>query len=216
MEDLRDRASHALPSVLLTLLSMIQALALELLWSRLQESEYLWHLDFVSLTGWVQVVVMLLGFLQVWLSYASIAMRFRWVPTIGDLVLPFVIGLLEFSLIRLMGPDHLAPWVAVLALVFVVSTWSTHLVYRQARSDPANSAFFARVRPATRRDFLSVGGVIGVLLVLAAALFALDAPGWLGLGSLVFAGGAVGAQVHAVARYWKLAMQPGDDPPEAD
>ena len=40
METMRTRATDLFPSVLLTVLSMIQAL--ELLWTRVRESSYLW------------------------------------------------------------------------------------------------------------------------------------------------------------------------------
>ena len=43
MESIRRRAMEIFPSVLLTVLSMVQALALELLWTRLGDSPYLWE-----------------------------------------------------------------------------------------------------------------------------------------------------------------------------
>ena len=47
METIRTRATDLLPSVLLTVLSMIQALALELLWTRIRETT-----SFKIRTGW--------------------------------------------------------------------------------------------------------------------------------------------------------------------
>ena len=99
---MRNRATDLLPSVLLTVLSMIQALALELLWTRLRESPYLWTASWDALLGWTQATAMLLGFLVVWLLYISFVMRFRWLPSLSDSVIPFGIGILEFSLIDLM------------------------------------------------------------------------------------------------------------------
>ena len=82
---------------------MIQALALELMWTRLRESPYLWTVGWDALLGWAQVTAMLLGFLVVWLFYVSIVMRFRWLPSLSDSVVPFAIGILEFTLIDLMS-----------------------------------------------------------------------------------------------------------------
>ena len=115
MEMIRNRATDLFPSVLLTVLSMIQALALELLWTRMRESPYLWSGGWDALLGWSQVAAMLLGFLVVWLFYVSTVMRFRWLPSLQDSVVPFGIGILEFTLIDLMGPDSLGPWFYVMA-----------------------------------------------------------------------------------------------------
>jgi hypothetical protein len=40
---IRERAKEHFPSVLLTFLSIIQALAVELWWSSMQEADYLWQ-----------------------------------------------------------------------------------------------------------------------------------------------------------------------------
>ena len=44
-----------LPAIIITVLSMIQALALELYWSRLQDSGYLWAGDMQSAIGWLHI-----------------------------------------------------------------------------------------------------------------------------------------------------------------
>ena len=149
METMQTRATELFPSVQLTVLSMIQALALELLWSRVRESAYLWTWGWEARLGWTQVAAMLLGFLVVWLFFISVVLRFRWLPAIQDSVIPFGIGLLEFALIDLMGPDSLAPWLYALAVIFAASTWASHTIFRRARRDPANREFFASLPPAT-------------------------------------------------------------------
>ena len=42
MDNNLERAKELLPAVILTILSMIQALALELFWTRFAASDYLW------------------------------------------------------------------------------------------------------------------------------------------------------------------------------
>jgi hypothetical protein len=76
--------------VLLTLLSIVQALALELLWSHVRESGYLFDTSWTALLTWMQVGTTFLGIVVIWIAYASIAMRFRWVPSTSDSVYPFV------------------------------------------------------------------------------------------------------------------------------
>ena len=105
MSDIRDRAKEQLPSVLLTLMSIIQALALEFLWDvvRVTPREFTWD----AVLDWLQIAANMLGILQLWLFYTSAAMRFRWVPTTQDLLFPFVIGILEFTLIDLTSGAHI-------------------------------------------------------------------------------------------------------------
>ncbi len=62
-----ERARDLLPSIIITILSMIQALALELFWNRIQVSDFLWQGGWTATLGWLQLLVMLLGMLLVWL-----------------------------------------------------------------------------------------------------------------------------------------------------
>lgn len=206
METIRNRATELFPSVLLTVLSMIQALALELLWTRIHENSYLWILDWDALVGWTQIAAMLLGFLQVWLFYVSFVMRFRWLPSIQDSVVPFGIGLIEFSLVDLMGPDSLGPWFYAFALVFAVSTWASHTIFRRARHDPANRDFFELVRPATLRDFMpsmiAIAGIGSFGLVLHVS----GSRGWLALVAILMTIAALAYQIDLTRRYWERSM----------
>ena len=61
MSNLRERAQEHFPAVLLTLISIIQALALELLWGKITGTESLWQTDMVALVGWGMVSVTLNG-----------------------------------------------------------------------------------------------------------------------------------------------------------
>lgn len=64
------RAKAHFPTVLLTLLSIVQALALELMWSHLAENAYLYAWTPVAVLGWLQLATTLLGVLLIWLIYA--------------------------------------------------------------------------------------------------------------------------------------------------
>ena len=136
MDSIRDRAVVAFPSVMLTVLSMIQALALELLWTRAMESEFLWLGGGDALVGWAQIVVVLAALLLVWLLYVSQVIRLVWVPSIYDSVFPFGIGIAEFSLIECVGPGLLGPWFYSAALLFATATWGGQRIFRRARMHP--------------------------------------------------------------------------------
>jgi hypothetical protein len=185
---------------------MIQALALELLWTRLRESSYLWTLGWDALLGWTQAVAMLLGFLLVWLFYVSFVMRFRWLPSIQDSVVPFGIGILEFSLIDLMGPDTLGPWFYAFAIIYAVSTWANHAIFRRARHDPANREFFELVQPATLRDFVPALVAIAGIGFFGVVLHASGSRGWLALVAILATIAALAYQIALIRRYWERSI----------
>ena len=54
MERVRNQAKEMFPNIHLTLISIIQALALEVLWSAVNEREHLWAWNAAALTGWLQ------------------------------------------------------------------------------------------------------------------------------------------------------------------
>jgi hypothetical protein len=94
MQQKIKRAKDLLPAIIITVLSMIQALALELYWTRIQSADFLWNGGWEAIVGWLQLAVMLLGIIQVWLMYVSTILRFSWLPTMQDTMTPFAIGLL--------------------------------------------------------------------------------------------------------------------------
>lgn len=91
--DRRAKANFA--TVRLTLLSIVQALALELMWSRLGDQGYLYTGSFVAILGWRQIIATLLGILLIWLIYSSLVMWCSWVPTTTDAILPVLWALLS-------------------------------------------------------------------------------------------------------------------------
>lgn len=174
MSAIRNRVKNHFPSVLLTLLSIVQAVALELLWSHIQDGDYGLEWSIESAIVWFQVAATLLGLILVWVIYASNAMRFRWVPTTGDSVYPFVIGILEFTMIGSLGLEKLGLWQILMALIFAAMVWVSHITMRRARLDPDNQAFFDNVARAQLKDFYPHIAVVclflisGVYLILSA------------------------------------------------
>ena len=74
MNKMRTRAQVHFPTVLLTLISIIQALALELMWSKIVESEWLWEFNMQAVIGWGMILVSFLSILQVWVMYSTMVM----------------------------------------------------------------------------------------------------------------------------------------------
>jgi hypothetical protein len=183
MESMRNRAKQHLPNVLLTLLSIIQALALEIFWSQTHELGLSFEPSWPAIGLWIQVTATFLGILVIWVVYATTVMRFSWVPGISDSVVPFFVGLLQFVLIESLGSDSAAAWFYSLAAVFAIMHGEAHLIMRRARRDPDNAEFFEQVDPATLRDFTWPAVMVALLLLLGLYLsFRPDSSAVAGIG----------------------------------
>jgi len=195
-----------MPSVLLTLLSILQALALELLWAHVNEHEYLYEASWLALLGWVQIAATLVGVFLIWLLYSSMVMRFRWVPMTSDSLYPFIIGILQFVLIAALGPDRLGWWFVGLGVLFGATSAALQMVLRRARLDGENDEWFARIAPATWRDFYPVMGVVGMLTMIGIALGVTGHQGPLALLALLAANAVLLYQMYLNHMFWKRSM----------
>ncbi len=205
LSEIRNRAKDLLPSMLLTLMSIIQALALEFLWDSVREAER--TLTWAAALIWLQIIANMLGILQVWLFYVSVAMRFRWVPTANDLTLPFLIGILEFTMIDLTGSAHLPWWFVTLGTVYAVAAWDAQNVMARARRDGDNDEFFQHLRPAEMRDLRGPISAIAGLMLFGIAIYFTEDNRWLMLAGLSFAIGTLALQIVLGRQYWKRSMQ---------
>lgn len=208
MNDNTKHAKSLLPTILLTVLSMIQALALELFWNKIQASQFLWKYDWYALIGWLQVITMFIGILLIWVLYTSTVLRFTWLPTMQDTLIPFFIGLLEFALISLLQPSTLGPWFIVLTLVFALATATNHMAMKQARRDPDNKYFFNGIQPARWRDYSVSLSAMFIMLLLGSWLWLANQPIALSIASLLLALMALAHQFYQAHRHWIAAEKP--------
>jgi hypothetical protein len=197
-----QRAKDLLPSIVITVLSMIQALALELFWTKIQATEFLWQGGWISTVFWLQLAVTGMGILLIWIMYVSLMLRFSWLPSMQDTMIPFAIGLLEFSMIDLMGPATLGPWFLLLAATFGLSLTAIHASHRRARKEPENDYFFRQAAPASWRDYGWSVTTIGLLVLMGIALWLTNGQRVLAVVSLFFALGALMFQLFISRRYW--------------
>ncbi len=203
-----ERAKELLPSIILTILSMVQALALELLWSKIEEGNHLWHFGLAAAVGWLQLLVMLIGILLIWVMYVNFVLRFTWLPAMEDTLIPFFIGLLEFAMIDLMGPNFLAIWFVLLGAVFIVVTLGSHLTLRQARRDSANDYFFNQVNPASWRDYTATIAVVALFCLCGLLLWLFDNNGLMSITALLLALGAMSYRFVQVKHFWMHSLGP--------
>ena len=156
MNKIRERVKFNVPAVVLTLLGIVQAFALELLWTFIAAEDALVTFNLEGVFLGLQSLSIFLAILGVWLVYASAVTRFVWVPSFLALVLPFWVGLLQFLLVELMGVKDFPIWLLLTAILFATLHWIGQTTMLKARRDPENASFFDQTSPATWRDFLSV------------------------------------------------------------
>ncbi|MCZ6890055.1 MAG: hypothetical protein O7H39_16335 [Gammaproteobacteria bacterium] len=206
MSTFRARAKDQFPTVMLTLLGIIQALALELIWAHLTEAPSLYTFTFTAVMMWLQIAATLIGIFLIWLIYASNVMRFRFVPTTADSAFPFLIGIVEFTLISFLGMETVSQWLLTMALIFVVMSWVSQSILRRARLDGDNDEYFSQVQPASWRDFyLSIGAV--AWLTLAAAYVGLTGDrGWPAMILIASVSVLLSYQTYLTNMFWNRSL----------
>lgn len=209
MQEIRERARANLPTVLLTLLSIVQALALEFLWTFIRDNPHVWELNWISMLTWIQLASTFLGLVLIWVVYASHVMRLRWVPTTTDSIYPFAIGLLEFVLIELLGAEHIGGWIISYAAIFALMVWISHRTMRRARLDGQNEQFFVNLKPAKLRDFL--GAFVGVtaMVFFGAYISFTNDTGVIALIGMLTTAAIALHQFRTAARFWEQSVSDG-------
>ncbi len=206
MDNIRDRAKDKFPMVLLTLLSIVQALALEFLWDHVRHRTDLLEWSVAVIPGWLQIAATLDVIILIWLMYAGMLMRFRWTPTTMDSTIPFIVGLIQFLMIDIMGAEHFALWVVVVGLTFGTVVVVNHRAMKRARLDVANREFFDQFLPATLRDFVPQIIVVVALLVAGSWIGFSGKQGWFAVLVLVGIFIGLGYETHSATKYWRVSM----------
>jgi hypothetical protein len=206
MNNSRKRARKNLPAVLLTLLSIIQAIALESLWSKTLLISTQSGLLSATINIGLQVVISFLLIILIWLIYVGSAIRFRWTPTFGDLIFPFLLGLIELLLIQVMRPQTLGAWFVVLAIAWAMLSIFSYNIHRRTRLDTENEDFFRHVLPATMGDHLQKVATVVVGLIFGGWFWLNNSTGWLTTLALVITLVVFVYYLRIVAKFWNMSM----------
>jgi len=202
-----ERAKELLPSVLLTLTSILQALALEVLWTSASSATHLWDGGAAALAGWLQIAAVVETAVLIWIFYAHILMRFRWVPTMRDSIVPFGLGLGQFALAELLRPEQVVLWCLVLAALFAYAMACSIAIFRSAAADPDNAWYFAEHEPDFVERYGPAIATVSVLLGIA-ALAAWAGPGGAGqVVAMALVNVVLFAQIELQRIYWNRSMR---------
>lgn len=206
MSEMRNRTKEHFPMVLLTLLSIVQALALELLWSHVRETDYLLEPSWGTGVAWLQIIATFIGLVLIWVVYASNTMRFRWVPVTSDSVYPFFIGILEFMLVETLGPDEVGHWLMFMAVIFALMVWVGHRNMKRARADSDNADFFNNYEPATGRDFAPQITIVCTMAVAGVYLLSNSDNATVAFIALLTTTAILARQFYMAARFWRQTV----------
>lgn len=204
---MRERAKTHFPTVLLTLLSIVQALALELLWGHVTETDYLYAATWGAAVSWLQISTTFMGIILIWVVYASNVTRFSWVPSTSDSVLPFLIGILQFLQVETLGPGGAGQWLMVMAAIFGGMTWISQHTLRRARQDKDNAAFFRDRLPAQWQDFYADIAVVSAFAGTGLYVWANDEPRGVVILALLGTLTLLVWQYVRAARFWENSIR---------
>ncbi len=206
MSVIRDRVKNNFPMVLLTLLSIVQALAFELLWDEIHQRPDLYQWSWEAVSGWMRVITVFLGIVVIWHSYASNSMRFRWVPSMVDTLFPFCVGIVQFSMIDRLGPEYVSQWLFLLAVLFAVMNWVSQNDMVRARLEVENSEFFEKRGRATLKDVLPVMLIVTSLCLMSFLVWMTGSNPWVtGIASFI-AMFVIVVQMVIADGFWKWSL----------
>lgn len=211
MKPIRERVKANVPAVVLALLGIIQAFAVELLWSFVVSEPTIYVLTVPALITWLQIFSLLAGMLMIWLIYAMNVARFVWVPTMSEFITPFWVGFLQFFSIHCLQFANPGAWFISFALITATMNWIAHSTMRRARLEPDNAAFFQGRGRATSADFYPVFAVIGVMFTAGLGFLFIGVNEGLVLLSLIFGvWGYCVWQTHKLWVWWQRSVFEAD------
>lgn len=222
MQETRNRAKELSPTLILTLLSIVQALALEVLWSTVRETAFLWEGGMHAAVGWAQIGIALQGIVVLWVAYVGLVVRFVWVPRVHDVVVPFALGVLEFALASVIDPDWLVAWLVALAALFVVGTVTNATIFKAASELEDNREHFDVLVKEDPNAFGFVAlyaplALFVALILVAAVLVAVFGPAsYAALAALLLTNLVLVLQFVQIRHYWNRALFGSTEPDESD
>ncbi len=204
MTDVGSRAKEAFPSLNITLVGMIVAIALEALVGRLREVDAAFTLTGESLAIWLQGIFVFQVAFYLWVAYAVLAFLARWSMRWVDFVAPFFLGVVMFALSPLIGTERMDAWFGLIGLGFISGTWVFLRNVALAASDPEN-VYFNDTR--YRRTGAALLAGVGATGLLGAAFVGLLATSWLAVPILILENALIAGASVVWIRWWTYTTE---------
>jgi hypothetical protein len=202
----QENALRQFPGMYVTLLSVVQAIALEVLVSRVGELGLGLSLTWESAIVWLEIALLGQTIFYVWVSYTLLVTLAQWVLRVFDFAAAFAVGVLEFVSIGWIGTDTTRQFLLIIAIAAFAGAWISYSNTGAAAARPENREVM-EVLPSTRISILL--GAVGVLGV-AGLVLLVGGIGGLPVLFTVLAlcnGVLIGAQVQWF-RWWNQVARP--------
>lgn len=159
LHDLRESFA---PSYL-TLISIIEGVLLGLMFELVAEGHVRIRLEDPSILLVLNNLIMIM---LVWNEYRMGSSMFRWVPSLLDAVIPFMVGGFQAALILTLS--HPGAWLGSLATFYLAGIIAYQNMYRRSAEEERNAFVLERNRGFQRLNLAGCIVIAGVLWILFA------------------------------------------------
>lgn len=167
-ESPRDRALAQFPAMYVTLVSVVQAIALEVLVSRVYEVGLEPTLTAYSAMVWLEVALLGQTIFYVWVSYTLLVTLAQWVFRFFDFAAAFAVGVFQFAAIKWIGTESPRNFLVMVAIGFVAGAWISLSNTGAAARRPENAEVMRGFPHRNLAILLGLVGVLGLIGVLVA------------------------------------------------
>ncbi len=164
MANPREKALRQFPSMYVTLVSVIQAIALETLVSRVGELGLSPSLSWESALVWLEVGLLGQTVFYVWISYTLLVTIAQWVFRFSDFAAVFAVGVFQFTAISWIGADSIEPFMMIAAVGFLAGAWITWSNTGAAQTRPENARIMQALPRRLVVTLLAMVGLLGLLV----------------------------------------------------
>jgi hypothetical protein len=157
----QEKALLQFPGVYVTLVSVVQAITLEVLVSRFGELGLGLSLTWESAIVWLEIALLGQTIFYVWVSYTLLVILAQWVLRVFDFAAAFGVGLLQLVSVGWIGIDTTRQLFFVIAIGFFAGAWISHSNTGAAAARPENAEVMATLPTRRISVLLAVVGALG-------------------------------------------------------
>jgi hypothetical protein len=154
-----ERVKEQLPTLFITLVSILIGLDLSDLVEQARSRMTLWPLDLPTVRTWFQLFSMGASTLAAWIVYSHIGMSRRRVPVLWDSLIAFVVPLGLLIANSFVGLRQIWPWFYVAGAYLVICVLTSAMNLRLAIAEPELAALKPMLRPQGHLGLLGGGAV---------------------------------------------------------
>lgn len=166
-ESPRERALAQFPAMYVTLVSVVQAIALEVLVSRVYAVGLEPSLTAHSAMVWLEVTLLGQTIFYVWVSYTLLVTLAQWVFRFFDFAAAFAVGVFQFAAIRWIGTESPRNFLVMVAVGFLAGAWISLSNTGAAARRPENAEVMEGFPHRNLVVLLGLVGALGLIGVLA-------------------------------------------------